>query len=103
MIRHIVFFSARDDADRDAMLQGLALLANIAHAEVIEIARNQKIDQLANEVDVVVYAEFADEGALAAFKADPIYEQSILHVRPLRELRIAADYNSVNATKRSGQ
>ncbi len=100
MIRHIVFFSARDPADREEMFEGLALLTSIAHADVIEVACNQKIDQLANAADVVVYAEFSDEAALAAFKADPVYQQSIQHVRPLRELRIAADYD--NATAANG-
>jgi hypothetical protein len=99
VIRHIVFFSARDPADRDKMFEGLALLTSIAHANVIEVARNRKIDQLANAADVVVYAEFADEEALAAFKADPVYQQSIQHVRPLRELRIAADYDSPTAAR----
>ena len=97
MIRHIVFFSARDPADRDKLFDGLALLTRIVHADVIEVAHNQKIDQLANAADVVVYAEFADEDALAAFKADPIYLQSIQLVRPLRELRIAADYDNATA------
>jgi hypothetical protein len=101
VIRHIVFFSARDPADRDKMFEGLALLTSIAHADVIEVARNRKIDQLANDADVVVYAEFADEDALAAFKADPAYQQSIRHVRPLREMRIAADYDNATAARPS--
>jgi quinol monooxygenase YgiN len=100
MIRHIVLFNARDPADLDAIVEGLTLLTGIAHADVVEVARNRKIDQLANDADVVVYAEFADEEALAAFKADPIYQQSIQQVRPLRELRIAADYDTAKAAKR---
>jgi len=97
MIRHIVLFAARDPADREAMLEGLALLTGIAHADVIEVAQNKKIDHLGNDADVVVYAEFATEAALAAFKADPLYQESIRRVRPLRELRIAADYDSATA------
>jgi quinol monooxygenase YgiN len=46
------------------------------------------------QVDLVVYAEFTDEAALAAYKADPIYAECIALVRPLRELRIAADFKS---------
>ncbi|MEM8587026.1 MAG: Dabb family protein, partial [Pseudomonadota bacterium] len=39
-----------------------------------------------------VYGEFADEKALADFKAHDLYQQSIGIVRPLRDLRVAADY-----------
>jgi len=99
MIRHIVFFNARDPADRDRIFDGLALLTQTPHASVIEVARNQKIDQLSNAVDIVVYAEFADDAALAAFKADPVYQRSIEQVRPLRELRMAADYDNSTAAK----
>jgi hypothetical protein len=103
MIRHVVFFNARDPADRAAIFEGLALLTQIAHADLIEVAHNQKVDQIANAVDFVVYAEFADEDALAAFKADPLYERSIQQVRPLRELRIAADYDTATARKRTAR
>ncbi|MDR9395623.1 MAG: Dabb family protein, partial [Roseovarius sp.] len=49
-------------------------------------------------VDLVVYAEFADEAALAAYKADPIYEACIARVRPMPELRIAADFTTPDRT-----
>ena len=39
----------------------------------------------------MVDAEFDFAEAMAAYKADPIYQQSIDIVRPLRDLRIAAD------------
>jgi len=52
---------------------------------------NTKVDPLGNEIDVVVYAEFADEAALAAYKAHPTYDATTRKVRPLRELRFSAD------------
>jgi hypothetical protein len=39
----------------------------------------------------VVYAEFADDAALAAYKAHPTYAEATRRVRPLREMRFAAD------------
>jgi len=39
----------------------------------------------------VVYAEFPDRAALAAYKAHPVYDAVTRSVRPLRELRFAAD------------
>lgn len=100
MIRHIVFFTARSDEDRDAVLAGLSLLTEIPHARLLEIGSNVKTDQLGNAVDFVVYGEFDDEAALAAYKAHPIYQKSIERVRPLREMRIAADYDTEKAAKR---
>ena len=97
MIRHIVFFSARDIRDLERIRAGLSLLTEIPHATRLEIGENVKTDQLGVEVDLVVYGEFADEAALAAYKAHPIYQRSIDAVRPLREMRIAADYDAARA------
>ncbi len=90
-IRHIVFFSARDKADIQAIVDGLSELGKIPHSRTFEVRRNTQSDALSSEVDVVVYAEFANASDMAAYKAHPIYEEAIRVVRPLRELRIAAD------------
>lgn len=94
MIRHIVFFTAKGDTTASAVAEALATLAAIPGADVFEIARNSKIDPISNEIDVVVYAEFKDEGALKAWKADPRYAETTRLVRPLRELRYSADFAS---------
>lgn len=91
-IRHVVFFSAADANDVKRIVEGLNLLQQIPHASVFEVARNNRLDELSNEVDVIVYAEFVDDAALQAYKAHPIYLQAIDTVRPLREMRIAADF-----------
>jgi hypothetical protein len=97
MIRHIVFFSARSDDDLETIRKGLSLLTEIPHADRLEIGENVKTDQLGREVDLVVYGEFADEAALAAYKAHENYQLSIDIVRPLREIRMAADYDTNRA------
>lgn len=91
MIRHIVYFSVRSAADRDRVFDGLRLLEANPHALHLEVGENLKVDGLGNDVDFVVYGEFADTAALEAFKAHPSYEASIAAVRPIRELRMAAD------------
>ncbi|MEZ5866595.1 MAG: Dabb family protein [Geminicoccaceae bacterium] len=91
MIRHIVFFSARDPADLPVIEAGLKRLETIGAADRLEVRRNLGRDDLGNTVDLVVYGEFADAAALAAYKADPLYAEAIAIVRPLRELRVAAD------------
>lgn len=78
---------------------GLSILTEIPHARLLEIGTNVKTDQLGTDVDLVVYGEFDDEAALAAYKAHPNYQISIERVRPLREMRIAADYDSETAVR----
>ncbi|WP_375779061.1 Dabb family protein [Bradyrhizobium sp. ma5] len=92
MIRHIVFFTAKDQASIDQIVEGLSVLTSVPYARRLEIARNRKSDQLGNEIDVVVYGEFESETDLAAYKTHDIYQEAIRRVRPLRELRFAADY-----------
>ena len=93
MIRHIVFFSAADGVSVEKVREGLMMLAEIPHSQHFEVGRNLQIDPIAGPAaDLVVYAEFADEAALAAFKAHPTYAACTAHVRPLREMRIAADF-----------
>jgi len=98
MIRHIVFFTAAAE-NVEKVRAGLSLLTQNPHASVLEIGTNVKTDQLGNDVDLVVYGEFEDEAALAAYKAHPLYQQSIEAVRPIREMRMAADFDSATAVK----
>ena len=95
MIRHIVFFSAADPEDVERIREGLMMLADIPHSSHFEVGRNLQSDTIsADRVDLVVYAEFTDEAELAAYKAHPIYAACIALVRPMRELRIAADFKA---------
>lgn len=98
MIRHFVFFSAKALENVDAIRTGLSILTGIPHALKLEIAENRKSDPLSSEVDIVVYGEFEDHAALAAYKAHELYAEAIRRVRPLRELRLAADYAITEAT-----
>lgn len=94
MIRHIVFFSVRDGNGVDAVREGLKALGRIPHSRFFEVALNKKVDPFSDEVDVVVYAEFEDDAALAAYKAHPLYAETTRKVKPLRELRVSADIAS---------
>ncbi|KID12374.1 Dabb family protein [Ponticoccus alexandrii] len=100
MIRHIVFFTARNDGNIEAIRKGLQKLTGIPHAQHLEIALNKKSDPTSKEIDVVVYGEFADEAALAAYKAHETYAESIRDVKPLRELRFAVNYDQTQAITR---
>jgi hypothetical protein len=93
MLRHIVMFIAKDKANIDQIIDGLSILTKIPHARKLEVVRNRKTDQIGNDIDVVVYGEFDNAAALAAFKAHDFYRQSTEKVQPLRDLRFAADYD----------
>ena len=85
-------FSAKRAEDIETILAALDRLRAIPEAQRLEVVRNARLDQLSDEIDVIVYGEFADAQALARFKAHPIYQETIGIVRPLRDLRIAVDY-----------
>ncbi|NUS20585.1 MAG: Dabb family protein [Mesorhizobium sp.] len=91
MIRHIVFFSVRRKEEVEAVRSGLLALGKIPHSKHFEVTLNTKVDLFSNAIDVVVYAEFEDDAALAAYKAHPIYADTTSKVKPLRELRYSAD------------
>ncbi|MCK1268012.1 Dabb family protein [Bradyrhizobium sp. 49] len=95
MIRHIVFFTAKNKILINQIVAGLTVLTTIPHARRLEVAPNRKDDQFGTDIDIVVYGEFENEAELAAYKAHHLYQESIKRVRPLRELRFAADYNVV--------
>jgi quinol monooxygenase YgiN len=93
MIRHIVFFSAKAPEHKETIFEGLSTLKQIPHKLHLEVGRNHNSDPISPEgPDFVLYAEFEDEAQLAAYKAHPIYQKGIEIVRPLRDMRIAADY-----------
>ena len=93
MIRPVVFFSAINPEDSNAIFDGLSILANIPHASLFEVTRNLKVDKInGKDPDFIVYAEFTNQEALDAYKAHPLYKKSISIVRPLRDMRIAADF-----------
>jgi quinol monooxygenase YgiN len=101
VIRHLVFFTARDPADLPTMRATLTTLATIPGVRGFEVGVNTRHDRIDAEdrsadggdgVDLVVHAVFDDEAALAAYTAHPTYQRSVEVVRPLRETRIAVDY-----------
>jgi hypothetical protein len=99
LIRHIVLFTAKDREDLPEIIEGLELLGTIPHSLHFEVTENSRVDQIGNDIDVVVYGEFADEAALAAYKAHPTYAEATRRVRPLREMRFAADVPAAETAK----
>jgi hypothetical protein len=94
MIRHIVFFSLKNPEQNADAIGKLQRLGTIPGSTLFEVKANTKSDQFGNDIDVVVYSEFPDLAALWAYKQHPTYSEVTATVRPLRELRFAADIES---------
>ena len=92
MIRHIAFFSTLDPKNLDAIEAGLWVLKDNPHAVRFSVSRNLNLDEIPGpHPDFVVMADIENEDELAAYKAHPLYAESIRLVRPLRDIRVAAD------------
>ncbi|MDX2074100.1 MAG: Dabb family protein [Alphaproteobacteria bacterium] len=94
MIRHIVLFSAKNLADVAVIETALAKLGSIPESRFFEVARNSKRDGLSQEIDIIVYSEFDSFEALERYKQHTFYAEAIAIVRPLRDVRIAVDFES---------
>ena len=95
MIRHIVFFRAKNPKDYQAIYQGLKILEGIPDCRYFEVGCNLKTDEISPaSPDFVVYGEFEDQAQLDDFKRHALYQKSIEAVRPLRDMRMAADFLS---------
>lgn len=91
-IRHVVLFSSKHPDNIEPMIEGLSMLQDIPGVAYFEVSRNRNEDRYSNAVDIIVYAEFKSAAALAAYRAHPIYEKCVEIVRPLRDMRLAADF-----------
>ncbi len=91
MIRHIVMFSAKSPENIELIYRGLKNLEKIEGNWFLRVSKNEKLDQIANDIDIVVYGEFPDIKALEQYKSHEIYKDTITIVRPLRDKRIAVD------------
>lgn len=91
MIRHIVFFTLKNHAEKADIVQRLKRLGTIPGSTLFEVTANTKVDNFGNDIDIVVYAEFPDIATLKAYKKHPTYSEVTADVRPRRELRFAAD------------
>lgn len=94
MIRHIVFFTLKDHSQKADAIAKLERLGTIPGSTWFEVRANTKSDQIGNDVDVVVYGEFPSIDALKRYKQHPTYDEVTSAVRPMRELRYAADIES---------
>lgn len=95
MLRHIVIFTIREKKDHDTVYEGLSILKGIPDCLHLEIGKNIRHDPVSQaSPEFIVYGEFESEEQLALFKGHELYEKSISIVRPLRDMRVAADYDA---------
>ena len=91
MIRHIVFFSAKEPQYIPIIKETLLSYRDIPSILKLEVQENIKQDSLSSEIDIILYAEFESLASLQEYKNHPIYKNGIKIIRPLRELRYVVD------------
>ena len=91
MIRHIVMWKLKDPADaarfKDQLDSCIALVTGLRRFEVA--IRTPAFDA---NCDVVLYSEFDDAAALAAYQNHPHHQQISAALGMLRESRSVLDY-----------
>jgi len=92
MIRHVVLFSLKHKDNLEPARRGLLRLGDIPQVRALEVAVNLRHDRFDNQVDLIVHAVFDDQAALDAYRHHPIYQEATDAVRPLRDMRVAADF-----------
>ncbi len=98
MIKHIVMWKLKDQAEgnskqRNAVLvkEKLDALTNLVPGMLaLEVGIDIGLDAEAS--DVVLYTEFDDESALAAYQAHPQHKAVFPFIAAVRETRNAVDY-----------
>ena len=100
MIRHLVFFSVEDPGQIDMVIQTLTSYRDIPGVRSLEVARNERLDAVGGDIDVVLHATFADREDLANYKRHPIYLAGIDAIRPRRRLRYVVDYEVADGALR---
>lgn len=94
-IRHILFFSAKKEIDKDIIYNGLLKLCDIPHCKRIEIQKNRDFGSVSNsKVDFIFYGEFESLDQFKAYKAHPLYQKLRDVVSQLGEVRVTGDFSS---------
>ena len=99
MIKHIVMWKLKDHAEDNDKQGNAALVKEKLEAMVglvpgmlnLEVGIDLGLD--ASEFDVVLYSEFEDEAALAAYQAHPDHKAVFPFIGAVRESRCAVDYS----------
>jgi len=94
MIKHIVFFSAKDQKDIPVIKEALLGYRNIPSVSNLEVHENLKKDDDSSEIDIILTVEFESLEDMDEYKKHPIFKEGINTIRPLRNLRFVADFKS---------
>ena len=91
MIKHIVMWTLKNSADAASFKAQLDSCRNVVPGMgAFEVAT--KTAALAASCDVVLYSEFEDAAALAAYQNHPHHQQISIMLGALRDTRSVLDY-----------
>ncbi len=91
MVKHIVLYTLKEDADKDA---SVALIASVLEPLVGRIPGllHLEIRRAFNGMDYALYSEFESREALEAYAVHPLHQEAKSHFFHLLANRVAADY-----------
>lgn len=98
MLKHVVMWKLKAQAEGKTKAENAlwmkehleALVGVVSEIQSLEVGINCKAGEMA--YDAVLIATFADEKALAAYKADPRHVAVSTYCKKIRESRVVVDF-----------
>lgn len=98
MVKHIVFWKLREQAQGRAAAQNAVLLKERLEAlrgevpGLIHLEVGMDISRTDASADVALYSEFEDMAALEVYQAHPAHQTVVAFANEVREDRLVVDY-----------
>lgn len=91
MVKHIVLYTLKEGADKDASVK---LIASVLEPLVGQIPglRHMEIRRAYNGMDYALYSEFDSSQDLKNYTVNPLHLAAKKHFSHLLDKRVAADY-----------
>lgn len=98
MIKHIVFWKLKDEADGRTRAENVRKLKQdleslggaIPGVQVVEVGLNMNTSDAA--YDVALYSVFSDQAALDAYQRHPRHQEIVAFLAKVRSARAVVDY-----------
>ena len=91
MVKHIIFFTLKEDADKDAVIAA-AEKALMPLVGKIPGLTKMEVQKCFSGPDFVLYSELESKEALAVYADHPAHIEAKSHFFPWVQARVAADY-----------
>lgn len=91
MVKHIIFFTLKQDADKDAVIAAAEKVLMPLVGKIPGLTR-MEVQKCFSGPDFVLYSELESREALAVYADHPAHIEAKSHFFPWVQARVAADY-----------